>query len=157
MGKTPLHTLFWAALVTGWLGAGASACGPDPVGVDDCRSIENARCQAAVACGLVKDASACMRFYRDHCLHGLAAPETPGGAAVTECVEAIQRAGSCAQDDPEQSIEDCLDGDDQISPSSGADLDNVCDVVRKPERTRQCAFLGVTEAGEGGAAGDSGD
>jgi hypothetical protein len=158
MGNSPLGIVIGSSIAAAaWLGGALSGCGPEPVGVDDCRAIESARCEAAVSCGLVNDADECTRFYRDHCLHGLAAPETPGGAAVTDCVEAIQRAGQCAEDDAEQSIADCLDGDQQITPLKGADLDNVCDVVRTPEQTRQCAFLSETADGEGGAAGDSGD
>jgi len=134
----------------------ASACEPEPVGVDDCRAIENARCTAAVGCGINADAESCRRFYRDHCLHGLAAAESPGGPQVDACVKAIELAGACANDDPEQSLGDCLAGDDGITPIGGSELETVCDVVRYPEQTRECAFLNEG-VGEGGAAGDSGD
>lgn len=139
-----------ALLGVGWFVFGMQGCGPEPVGVDDCRAIESARCDAAEACGFVDDAESCRRFYRDHCLHGLAA-ESPGGHDVQECVDAITRAGDCAKDDPDQSVEDCLDGDSDIKVIDN-DLKEVCDVVRHPEGIRQCEFLDP-ELGAAGAAG----
>ena len=157
MSRAHARFLIASALALGSIAIGPS-CGPDPVGVDDCRAIENARCEAAVACKIVEDAESCQRFYRDHCLHGFAASETPGGSEVSECIEAIRQAGKCAGDDDEQSISECLEDSDLIVPLPGADLKTVCDVIRKPEQTRQCEFLNVEDPeGAGGAAGEAGD
>lgn len=146
-----------AGLIAGGLCCtGLSGCGPEPVGVDDCRAIESARCTAGVACGIVEDEEACKRFYRDHCLHGLAASETPGGKAVDDCVQAIQIAGECAKQDPDASIPSCLDGDKGINVVD-RDVETVCDVVREPEGTKQCAFLTPIDPGAAGAAGAAGD
>ena len=74
----------------------ASSCGTDAVGVDDCRKIEDARCEAAAHCPgdlQVEDVDACKRYYRDHCLHGLAVDHTPGAPVVSHCVSAIEAAG----------------------------------------------------------------
>ena len=131
--------------------AGIHGCGPEPVAVDDCRAIENARCDSAVACGFVEDAESCRRFYRDHCLHGLAAESSPGGQDVEDCVSAIQLAGACAAEDDEQTVTECLDGDSGIAVVD-SDVDTVCDVVRHPEGIRECEFLNP----DGGAAGGAG-
>lgn len=96
-----------ASCVCGALIALAAACGTDPVGVDSCRKIEHARCENAPACGIAltnpvhrgdtpeKDVAACIRFYDDACLHGLAAPSDPGSVEVDACVDAINN-GDCA-------------------------------------------------------------
>jgi hypothetical protein len=74
-----------------------SACGTDAVDVDGCRQIEEARCRQAPACGISLDelnvtsgtsVDACVRFYDDACLHGLAVAD-PGPTAVSACVAAI--------------------------------------------------------------------
>ncbi len=95
-----------AVCVFGGLLASSYACGTEPIGVDTCRKIEHARCENAPACGISlempvhrgesaeDDVGACKRFYDDACLHGLVAPEDPGGSRVDECVDAINTA-SC--------------------------------------------------------------
>jgi hypothetical protein len=76
----------------------ASGCGTDAVDVDGCRQIEEARCRQAPACGIPiampyftseTDVDACVRYYDDACLHGLAVSD-PGPAAVSACVTAIE-------------------------------------------------------------------
>jgi hypothetical protein len=76
----------------------ASGCGTGAVDVDGCRQIEEARCRQAPACGISLDevnftsgtsVDACVRFYDDACLHGLAVGD-PGPTAVSTCVAAIQ-------------------------------------------------------------------
>jgi hypothetical protein len=80
------------------------ACSSDAVGVDGCKKIEEARCNRAAECGVNlavpvhQDKSpegnrqACIRFYRDACLHGM--PVDPGAKETDVCVSAIQ-AGDC--------------------------------------------------------------
>lgn len=103
------------------LAMAASACGTDPVGVEDCRRIEKVRCESAPACGIdlgrpvhsgdtaEKDVAACIRFYDDQCLHGLVLTKAPARSDVDACVDAI------------------IDGD--------------CSIVQKPETHAACAFL----------------
>lgn len=79
----------------------AFACGTDPVGVETCRRIEKVRCESAPGCGIdlgtpvhrgddPKSAvAACIRYYDDACLHGIAAPEDPGSIQTQACVDAI--------------------------------------------------------------------
>ncbi len=83
------------------------ACGTDPVGVEACRKIERVRCESAPACGIdiskpvhsgksaESDVAACIRYYDDQCLHGLAAGKDPGPQAVDACVNAII-TGDCS-------------------------------------------------------------
>lgn len=77
------------------------ACGTSPVGVESCQKIERVRCESAQACGIKLDrpahqgetpeqaVAACIRYYDDQCLHGLAAPTDPGPQTVDACVNAI--------------------------------------------------------------------
>jgi hypothetical protein len=112
------------------IGAGitlASACGTDAVGVETCRRIETARCDAAEACGEISNAAACERFYRDQCLHGLSVPE-PSERQVDACTRALEAVAECARS--EDTSEDC---------------ENACDAVTNPERLSACAFLAEEE------------
>jgi hypothetical protein len=152
----------------------ASGCGTGAVGISDCRDIQRARCRAGVACGMIADEQACERYYRDFCLHGLAA-KPPADASVAACVEVIDAAGRCAATDPEIQLSDC----NESVKATGADLRFACDVVKHPERSVECSFLtdvpvqpgsagqssggqsgdgdgdGDTDAGSGGAAATS--
>jgi hypothetical protein len=115
----------------------AAGCGTDAVGVSTCRDIEYARCEAAPSCPKlfdVPDVHACKRFYRDQCLHGLAASHEPGAPKVRACVEAIRKAGRCAKSG--ESLTDCGSLQDD---STGAK--NTCDVIQSPEKLDACAFL----------------
>jgi hypothetical protein len=113
----------------------ASGCGTNAIGVDDCRDIEQARCEASVPCGFVDDVKACRRYYRDHCLHGLLTK--PSAGAVAECVRVIDAAGECASADPEAALGAC---DPEVTDGN-ARLSSACDVVAHPEYARECAFL----------------
>jgi len=98
------------------------ACGTDPVGVESCRTIEQARCENAPRCGIDltypvhrgDDVSECIRYYHDACLHGLVASVDPGQTIVQVCVDAINN------------------GD--------------CKVVTNPETVPACAFLNAGNA-----------
>jgi hypothetical protein len=133
----------------------ASSCGTSAVGVDDCRDIEQARCRASASCldangaPLIQDVGACERYYRDHCLHGLAT-KPPAGASVSACVQVIQAAGECAQGDPASTLADCPVTDRHPG------LTRACDVVTHPERATECAFLLDTPEVDDGTAGAGG-
>ena len=113
----------------------AGGCGTDAVGVSECRSIEQARCSAGFACGFlaVED---CQRFFRDHCLHGVAL-EAVETADADACVADIQRLGVCAREQGGTTAPNaCTDPVPTLeSPES------VCAVVRQPELAQACAFL----------------
>lgn len=132
-------------------------CGTDAKGVEDCRDIERARCNAAAACGILTDVEACERFYRDHCLHGLAtAPPSP--TAVDECVETINSLGSCVRASDQGKdvfLSECVAADGVLDATSSSL--RACYVVQHPEYADRCSFLSPTPVtpptGEGGAAG----
>jgi hypothetical protein len=127
-------------------------CGTDAVGVESCRDIELARCNAAATCGTVEDAASCRRFYHDQCLHGLPVPD-PGKNLVRDCVEMIERAHACAVEGRDTALADCA-----LEVSSQAAVSTVCELVKAPELGSECHFLApdgvlVEPPGEGGAGG----
>lgn len=126
------------------LGVGlTAACGTDAEGVSQCRTIEAARCRAGAACGQVADVDACLRFTRDHCLHGTATG-TPNPGDVHDCVEVLERAGSCATDSNEMRASAC-----PITLVAGLPTaTNVCDVIDQPEQAKDCSFLMPIEVEE---------
>jgi len=116
----------------------ATGCETDARGVDDCRTIEQARCVAAKDCGFVSDVPACQRFYRDQCLHGLPVA-SPGSVKVQECVATIRAAGQCAQQ-AEEGANTLLQ---QCDPpvTQGARVLTACGLVQEPEKAVECSFL----------------
>jgi hypothetical protein len=128
----------------------SSGCGTSAVGIDDCRDIEQARCRVGKPCGIAKDVEACERYYRDHCLHGLATAP-PASASVAACIDIIEAAGACAKADPETPLDECSGG-----PATASGLNTACDVVLHPERAAECAFLTnlPPEEGAGGTGSD---
>jgi hypothetical protein len=145
----------------------ASGCGTDAVGVDECRDIEYARCEAARYCGLVEDtdkaAQACKRFYRDQCLHGMTSGERPGAPRVKDCVAVINAAGACAKNG-QDALVDCFASSTAKLKDVETNLTDTCDAIREPEQVKACDFLSTPveiEAGadvdEGGDADDASD
>ena len=86
-----------------------ASCGSDAVGVDACRSIETARCEAAPACGFTAEqVQSCTLFYRDECLHGIenADAGAPAQDVVDGCIAAVNATAACATAGA-KSIEGC--------------------------------------------------
>jgi hypothetical protein len=146
-----------AVLVAAVLATRLAGCSDAAVGVEECRSIERARCSAALHCDVgitSKTEDDCMRFSRDNCLHGLASGTAPRSKDVDKCVAAIEAAGTCARRSG---------GDSPATDCSGlygtfaSDDETVCDIVKDPEDTFECNFLNekpikekpVTDAGPG--------
>jgi uncharacterized membrane protein YgcG len=132
------------------------ACSTKAVGIDQCRDIEYARCEAAVSCPSVfevKDVAACKRFYRDQCLHGLALAHSPAKSDVRDCIDVIRLMGKCAKNHGEKaSVAEC----DGLS-SESTKVKTVCQAMQKLEWVPECSFLRDTsEGGAGGTGGDSG-
>ncbi len=111
-----------------------AGCGTDATGVDECRDIETARCEAGEHCGIVDDVEGCKRFYRDQCLHGLT-HSRPGAPQLTACTETIRQAGQCAKEGT-LGIADCAPLASKKTLHS-----QVCDVVLRPQDIEQCEFL----------------
>lgn len=145
-----------ASALAGFGLVSSPGCGTDAKGIEDCRDIERARCSAAAACGIVTDVEACQRFYRDHCLHGMASlPPSP--AAVDACVETITAAGTCASSFGGKLalLSECDAAPGVLEATE--ESTHACHIVEKPETARRCSFLTTEpfEGGEGGAAGAS--
>jgi len=115
--------------------AAAGGCNGSAVGVDACKSIEEARCRQVPSCPNVQVSppvyytsgsatDACIRYYDVACAHGLAVGVDPGTSAVNACVSAIENDG--------------------------------CDVVAKPETDPACAWLEPPDSGDDGG-GDASD
>jgi hypothetical protein len=148
-------TLGTISAVASFLLASSWGCGTNAKGVEDCRDIEVARCEAAAACGILSDVAECQRYYRDHCLHGLAV-ESPPRNLVDECVAMVKRAGTCAQAlGPEGLLEDCP----EVVTRDAILATTVCDIVHFPERGDECSFLLPVPLeeppSEGGAGGQT--
>jgi hypothetical protein len=126
----------WISAACGALGA----CDTGAVGIEDCRQIERARCEAALHCDLgletSDDVEACKRFARDNCLRGLNVDKTPSSTELRQCVQVIQAAGHCAESHSAAvPAADC----EGLASVRGAHL--ACEVVETPELSRTCAFL----------------
>ncbi|WP_437593954.1 hypothetical protein [Sorangium sp. So ce1000] len=165
----------WAAAALLGLGVvtliTAPSCGNDAVGVDACRRIEQARCEAAAVCpawvgsgNADERVKTCVEFYWDQCLHGIENDGTGGGHAAAEpttaqvdaCVAAVGEARACASAKvasmAECSAAPLAEGVDRsISP---------CEVITaQAEALEACAFVAAPN-GEGsgsGAAGSGGN
>ncbi|WP_437728774.1 hypothetical protein [Sorangium sp. So ce861] len=159
----------WVAAVLLGLGAvtlATQSCGTSAVGVDACRRIETARCEAAAACpawvgsaDADEQVDACVEFAWDQCLHGIAnagteddpAPD-PTESQIKACVDAVGATRKCAADNvasmAECSAAPLADGaDGAISP---------CEVItERAHALEACAFV-VKPTGAGGGAGDGG-
>jgi hypothetical protein len=142
-----------ATAALAWLLALNPGCGTAAVGIDDCRDIEQARCEAAAACHTVTDVAECKRFYRDQCLHGLPAT-APSRESVDDCVNALHDITLCVKaGGTKAELADC----DPAVPAQDARL--ACEVVKAPERAYACSFLAgepVSAPAAGGQGGQGG-
>jgi hypothetical protein len=132
----------WLALLAGTGALIAAACSSGANDVSACQAIETARCQVAPACPAnfnLEDpvetgdpVTACIRFYKDECLHGLGTSLVPSSAQVSGCVNAILSAGP-------QATQSRAVGDDAAAP---------CAFIVNPENYPVCTFLNGVDAGE---------
>ena len=105
----------WIASASAIGAAVIAACGNGAVGVQYCRQIQTARCEAAPACPSYFNLSepvpdgdpvaACVRYYNDQCLHGLVTTVTPSSVEVNQCVAAIVAAGKAAATERDASVQ----------------------------------------------------
>ncbi len=140
------------AVLLGVCAFGATGCSTDAVGIDACRSIESARCDAAPVCegdpdsfGIVTEVQVenCKTFYRDHCLVGIENDKAePDEDDVTDCVDAIAKVAKC-QTDKVETMADC---DVEMEPKGG-DL-SPCGAMAEPELITACAFVAAEKEDE---------
>jgi hypothetical protein len=127
-------------------GAVMASCTTDAVGIEVCRKIETARCEAARQCGY-DDAKveSCTLFYRDQCLHGVENIEdTPTESQANVCADAVNVVAGCAQKKV-ASMEDCPM--QLVTGASGANI-KPCDVILdKVHLLAACSFVTKEDAG----------
>jgi hypothetical protein len=121
--------------------AGFTGCSSGATGIDECRTIEQTRCEAAVHCDVgldsTSDQDVCYRYARDNCLHGLAT-DPPRESTVNRCVDAIKAAGACARRQGANTLAtDCAG----LEGAFAEKKTTVCDIVQDPEDASECAFI----------------
>jgi hypothetical protein len=127
-----------------------ASCGSDAVGVDACRSIETARCEAAPVCGFTAEqVEACSLFYRDECLHGVenADAGTPTKAVIDGCVAAVNATAACAKAGA-KSIEGCAGA--ELLSTADATLTPCKVLLEKVDLLAACAFATAPPAVDAG-------
>lgn len=122
----------WGLLIT-------SACNTDAVGVNECRDVEYARCEASVACGVIEEdeVEECKRFYRDHCLHGMKGDEVPTADEHKECLDLIEDAGKAARTSLGMG-------------GAGEPDERSCKIIAAPWKSEECAYLVRSSSSMGG-------
>ncbi|MDI1478789.1 hypothetical protein [Polyangium sp. y55x31] len=153
--RKPRHLL--AAVLGVLAGSVASACGTDAVGIDACREIETARCEALPACGGTEaEATYCIDLYRDQCLHGIQSGVEPGADATARCVEAVRAVAACARAGA-ASMADCP-AEPLVAAADPAAITPCVVITRRPEQLADCAFVASTaDAGATPPATDASD
>ncbi len=114
-------------------------CSTDAVGVNECRDVEYARCEASVACGVIEEdeVDACKRFYRDHCLHGISGDKVPTADEHKACLELIEQAQATAED--------------SLGMGGAGEADeSACEIIDKPWKSEECAYLSADSSSMGG-------
>jgi hypothetical protein len=146
----------------------APGCGTDAVGIDACRQIETARCEAAAACGYTEaQVKTCIEFYRDQCLHGLEnTTREPSTAEIDACVAAVKQVRACAERQA-ATMADCPEaplapGADSAIAPCGILTDQVhllaaCTFVTKPVDTGAGGSSGSAGGGGNGGGGGGGN
>lgn len=123
-----------------------AGCGPESIGVESCRKIEGARCEAAAACGFSADEVAnCKLLYNDQCLHGIEnKAHRPTETETEACVAAVQAAGACAAAKVKK-MSDC-----PAAPViAGAEGGSPCDIVMSSAHKLDACSFAATDADAG--------
>jgi hypothetical protein len=139
----------------------APACSNDAVGIEACRAIEAARCEAAFACegdtpsfGIATEEQVenCKTFYIDHCLVGIENTEDDDISPDTadNCVLAIQAVHACQTADNKDLAECNLPPDDDgnvvpVELIADAEITTPCEAIRFPEQLKACKFIAKEE------------
>lgn len=124
----------------------SAGCGPSGVGVEACRKIEDARCEAAASCGLSQQqVDNCKLVYQDQCLHGIQnSAYHPTQSDTDGCVAAVKAAGACAA----AGVKSMAACPDAPLVSGAVDTDPCTIITAKADELSACAFAtGVPDAG----------
>ncbi len=125
-----------------------SACGNEAVGIEECRSIESARCEVAPNCEDTDQAFGistedqvrnCQTFYHDHCLLGIENDtETPSEGAGEDCATAIRAISTCKANGITD-LAECMNGDEPVAMEEAGKTP--CEAIATPEVITACAFI----------------
>ncbi len=169
MPKLPVfarRALMAASLVSGVLLL-TYGCGTDAVGVDACRQIEDARCDAAPACTGDEDTFGirteeqvrnCKSLYRDQCLHGIENAggsdedevDEPSDGDINRCIKAIKATASCKKSKPDANadgtttMDECAD----VAVVEGWSGKTPCQTLHAVENLDACKFVAKPEKAE---------
>jgi hypothetical protein len=144
--------------------ATTEGCGTDAVGIDACRQVETARCEATRSCGATDDeVTSCSLYYRDACLHGIEnATRPPTDADTKGCVAAVNAVRACA-DAKVTTIAGCTatplaDGANVCVPGTANANLSPCQVIHDCAHIlAACAFAVGPKSDAGVDDGSSGD
>lgn len=134
----------------------APGCSTDAVGIDACRVIESARCDAAPACegdetsfGIASEEQVrnCKLFYNDHCLLGVENDAAePAADDVDKCEAAIVAVAACKTKKVE-AMSDCKDkkGNLVTMVDDAANTLTPCEAIKTPEKIKACKWIEAVE------------
>lgn len=125
-------------------------CGTSGVGVDACRKIEAARCNASAACGATEaEVTHCNDVYRDQCLYGIQnANAEPSDQSAAACVSALSAVEACARAGT-MSMDAC-----GAAPLIATAIPTTapCQIIlRNPELLQACSFVAAPASADGGS------
>jgi hypothetical protein len=132
-----------------------ASCSTDAVGIEACRSIETARCEAATACGFTgEQVQSCTLFYRDQCLHGVENADAgpPTTEVVDACIAAVNATAACAKAGA-KTLDGCAGA--KLLTSADPTLTPCKVLLEKVDLLAACAFATAPPAPDAGAATDA--
>lgn len=150
------RTVLLAGAFVALVGGAFVGCDTGAIGIESCRAIETARCEAAPACfgdeygttiETEEQVENCKVFYRDHCLVGLETTIEPDTQQTDACVVAVEKTAACETANA-PTMAECADAPGVRADSVDA---TPCQVLAAPERLNACAFV-ETQEGEGGGS-----
>jgi hypothetical protein len=152
--------LIVAAVASLPVGAALVSCGTDAVGINACREVEEARCNAAPVCeGAGFNVSACAQFYQDECLVGIENPSDAGDTALNgygmqcatdigtlaACIDAGKPIAACGVSLVDGGVE-CGDAGLEAGAPTECQILTVC-----PELIASCNFIAISMSANGSA------
>ncbi len=132
-----------------------ASCGSDAVGVEACRSIETARCEAATACGFTDEkVQSCTLFYRDQCLHGIENADAgpPATEVVDACIAAVDATAACAKAGA-KTLDGCAGA--KLLATADPTLTPCKVLLEKVDLLAACAFATAPPAPDAGVTPDA--
>lgn len=144
-------------------------CGTDAVGIDACRTIEEARCDAAPACtgdddtfGIRTEEQVenCKALYRDQCLHGLENAGSddedgnePSDGNINKCVKAIKATATCKRNQDATLDDKSMEATcPEVAVVAGWGDKTPCQTLNEVENLVDCGFVAKDNEDDGTTA-----